>query len=134
MKKSKGSLLDFLTVIVTIFAMAALVMVFFNLSELMIIRMNVSQITRKYILRMETKGFLDVVDQDSLVNERQELGIRDIDLSGSTMAPVAYGETIVLSVKGSLLGNMLEDDGGWPDEFVQKKYDVEEKRMSTAKN
>ncbi len=134
MRKSKGSLLDFLSVMVTIIFMAVVSMVLFNLSELLITRMDMSQVTRKYILRMETKGFLDEADRNNLVQELQEIGVQNVDLSGSTMHPVAYGDTIFLCVKGSMAGKVLKNEGEWGSGFVQKQYVVEEKRMSTAKN
>lgn len=133
-KKSKGSLIDFVTVMLTIVAMLAILAVFFQVSELLIIRMDVSQVTRRYMLRMETKGFLEEEDMRALEEELAALGLGDIDLSGSTLTPVAYGETIVLSVRGRITGRSMKEDGGWPLEWTERDYEVEEKRMSTAKN
>ncbi|MBQ8822983.1 MAG: hypothetical protein IJZ82_10095 [Lachnospiraceae bacterium] len=133
-KKSRGSLIDFMMVLLTIVAMLAVLVVFFQVSELLIVRMDVSQTTRRYLLRMETKGYLEESDRTALLDELAGLGLKDIDLSGSTCSPVAYGETIVLIIRGKITGSSINDGGGWPYESVQRDYEVEEKRMSTAKN
>lgn len=134
MKKSKGSLLDFMTVCISLLAMVVVMLVYLNLSELMMTKLDVSQVTRKYILRMETKGYLDDGDRANLLQELAALGMQEIDLSGSTLSPVSYGETIRLTVKGSIVGSVLNLENGWLNGFLQRKYTVEEKRMSTAKN
>lgn len=132
--KSKGSLLDFMTVGISLVAMAVVVMVYLNLSELMLTRLEVSQVTRKYILRMETKGYLDRADESALFSELAALGLEEIDLTGSTCLPVGYGESIRLSVRGKVMGSVLNMEDGWLNGFIQREFTVEEKRMSTAKN
>ncbi|MBQ8822991.1 MAG: hypothetical protein IJZ82_10135 [Lachnospiraceae bacterium] len=134
LRKSKGSLLDFMTVCISLLAMVLVVMVYLNLSELMLTKLEVSQVTRKYILRMETKGYLDEGDKSALLSELASLGMREIELGGSTLSPVGYGENICLSVKGMVTGRVLNSEDSWLNGFVQREFMVEENRMSTAKN
>lgn len=134
LKKSEGSLLDFMTVCISLLAMVLVVMVYLNLSELMLTKLEVSQVTRKYILRMETKGYLDEGDKSALLSELTSLGVRELELTGSTLSPVDYGENICLSVRGTIRGKVLDTEDGWLNGFIQREFVVEEKRMSTAKN
>lgn len=131
-KKSGASLIDFTSVLLAVLAMLVIISAFFQISELLIVRMDISQTGRKYMLLMETQGYLSEADRSSLEQELTTLGLSDIDLSGTTLSPVAYGDVIVLHLKGRIAGRDI--NGGWPLEWVEREYDVEEKRMSTAKN
>lgn len=126
--------MDFMTVCISLLAMAVVVMVYLNLSQLMMTRLEISQVSRKYILRMETKGYLDEADKSGMLQELTALGMQKIDLSDSTVTPVAYGDPIKLSLKGTVKGSALDMGNGWMNGFVQREYEVAEKRMSTAKN
>lgn len=123
-----------MTVGISLLAMLLVIMVYFNLSDLMMTKLEVSQVTRRYILRMETKGYLDATDKSGLLAELSALGMREIDLEGSTLVAVGYGETIRLCVKGTVTGQVPDTGSGWLNGFIQQGFIVEEKRMSTAKN
>lgn len=123
-----------MTVCISLLAMLLVIAVYFNLSELMMTKLEMSQVTRKYILRMETKGYLDAADKTGLLSELTALGVREIELEGTTLMAVGYGETIRLCVKGTVAGQVPDTGSGWIDGFVQRAFVVEEKRMSTAKN
>ena len=79
---------------------------------------EISQLARKYILRMETVGYLTTEDNTSLCQELSAAGVTEINLSGTTQSEVSYGVPITLQISGKLKGEYL----------------FEEKRTSTAKN
>lgn len=79
---------------------------------------EVSQVARKYILRMETVGYLTASDETALQQELTSLGVTEIDLEGTTLHEMSYGSPITLEISGKLKG----------------EYAFEEKRVSTAKN
>ena len=60
----------------------------------------VSQVARNYVLKMETVGYLAPVDETALLKELSELGIEEVELSGTTMEPVSYGAEITLKITG----------------------------------
>ena len=65
-------------------------------------RQAVSQISRKYILKMETTGGLTNEDKNSLLTELEPY-CKNISLSGTTMAGEAqYGEDIDLYITADL--------------------------------
>lgn len=103
-----------------VFVLAMTVLMLAFLDDIRLIRQQseVTQIARKYILKMETEGGLSGTDRSSLVNELKEQGLTEINLSGTTFSSAAYGQTIVLQIRGKL----------------GDQYEITEKRVSTAKN
>lgn len=78
----------------------------------------VRQIARQYILRMETVGYLTEADRIRMGQELSGVGVTQLELEGTTLSPVQYGDIITLEIRGVLEG----------------EYDFEEKRISTAKH
>ncbi len=132
-RSASGNVLDFLTAMITILAIAVVVTASFSSMELMVKKLEISQISRKYILHMETKGCLEATTEAVLCRELTETGLINIDLTGTTRQAVGYGEAVLLCVRGELKGSVLSGNW-WLDGFEEKTYYVEEKRMSTAKN
>lgn len=135
MKSSPGNIMDFLTVGIALLAISILVMASFSSMGLMLKKLEVSQTARKYILVMETKGCLTEDVRQQMFTELSELGLREIDIAGTTMQPVEYGDTITLRIRGKITGNeLMLGDNMWSGGFEVRSYYVEETRMSTAKN
>ncbi len=132
-KKAAGNILDFVTIGITMLAISIVVMAAFNSMGLMLRKLEVSQVARKYILVMETKGCLTNEDCSGLLAELSALGMSEIDISGTTRQPVHYGATILLSIRGKIAGQAAEENI-WSEGFKTRDYYVEETRMSTAKN
>ena len=51
---------------------------------------------------METEGYLIPTDEEQLINELKDLGVKNINLTGTTLSNVGYGNKITLSVNGDL--------------------------------
>ncbi|MBQ7774377.1 MAG: hypothetical protein IJ379_00500 [Lachnospiraceae bacterium] len=134
-RKSKGNVMDLVTIGITILAMSIVVAAYLECSGLMLKKLEVSQLSRHYILKMETEGYLNEQNRQMLLQELQALGMQGIDLTGTTLHPVAYGETILLHIKGNINAHAIEDgEDVWSEGFLSKQFTVEENRMSTAKN
>lgn len=133
-KKSPANVMNLVTIGMAILAISIVVMVYLQCTELILLKLEVSQVSRKYILKMETEGYLTPENQNNLLWELKELGVKNIELSGTTLNPVAYGDTIVLRIKGNIQANMIKQDGVWNGETDVRLLELEEKRMSTAKN
>lgn len=118
MTRDEGNISELLGTGLCILAMTTLMMFYMGSVELMQQKSTVSQLARKYILRMETVGFLTQQDEQILCRELTDAGVTEIDLSGSTASRVSYGEPITLCIEGKL----------------KEKYEFKEQRMSTAKN
>ena len=59
MKKRKGSVVDILPSMIMVIAAVILITVFFGLYQILSLNEDVKQISRKYMLTMETMGYLD---------------------------------------------------------------------------
>ena len=133
-RKSDGNILDFLTVGIAVLAIAILVMASFSSMGLMVRKLEISQIARKYILSMETKGSLTEPDRAALMAELEDAGLHHVNLAGTTFQPVEYGEEILLCISGYVSAGAAAGRDIWSEGFEAKEYHVEEKRISTAKN
>lgn len=134
-RKREGSTLDFLSVCICILAMSIVVTAYFHCSDLLLRKGQVGQVARCYILKMETVGCLTEGDKNRMLAELQTIGLQGIDLTGSTMNPVEYGDSVILHIRGKMQGRMW---GGNHDLFQSiftvREVPVEEIRMSTAKH
>ncbi len=118
MRKQRGSVGDILAAAVCILAMSVVLFAFLDCVGLIHQKLEVSQLARKYILKMETMGCLTASEKIKLDSELAEMGVTEIDLSGTTLDMTGYGESITLHIQGKLKG----------------EYGFEEKRVSTAKH
>ncbi len=118
MTKEKGNVGDLVTTGVCVLAMTALMLVYMDIVSLIGQKTEVSQIARKYILRMETVGMLTDEDREELCAELAGAGVTDLQLEGTTFVQAGYGEPIILLLQGNL----------------KEVYAFTEKRVSTAKH
>jgi len=117
-KKENGNVGELLSAGLCMLAMTVVMLSYIDNAGLIKQKTEVSQIARKYILRMETVGMLTDGDRLDLMGELDALGVSQPRLDGSTVWQVDFGEPIVLQIQGKL-GN---------------GYDFTEKRVSTAKH
>lgn len=118
MKKSAGNIGDLLTTGICILAMTVVMSAYLNCTQMIHQKAEISQLARKYILRMEAVGYLTHSDEMSLCRELEDMGVTEIDLEGTNRNEVSYGMAISLQIKGKMRG----------------EYVFREQRVSTAKN
>ena len=118
MTKEKGNVGDLVATGFCILAMTALMFNYLDNISLISQKMEVNQIARKYILRMETMGLLTDEDRVELCEELAAAGVTGLSLDGTTTVLVGYGEPLVLQMQGKL----------------KEDYAFTEKRVSTAKH
>ncbi len=134
-KKSQGNIMDLVTIGILILAVSIVMMTYLETTELMMKKLEISQISRKYILKMETEGYLSPSNKDSMLIELHDAGMRNVDITGTTMQPVTYGDTIMLQIKGALDMSLINNtEEIWDVGFQTRQIPLEEARMSTAKN
>ncbi|MCM1568641.1 MAG: hypothetical protein NC081_04250 [Roseburia sp.] len=117
-QKQPGNIGDLLSTGLCILAMTVMMLAYMECTELIHQKSMAGQLARKYILRMETIGYLTEPDESALREELREIGVTDTSLAGTTLQQVGYGAPVTLCIKGKLGG----------------RYTFEEKRVSTAKN
>lgn len=118
MKKEKGNVGDIMITGLCMLAMTVVMLSYMDNVQLIQQKTEVSQLARKYILRMETVGYLTRQDRTKLTAELQALGVTEIDYAGTTVNEVEYGDALTLQIQGKL----------------REQYVFTEQRVSTAKN
>lgn len=117
-KCEKGNVADIMAAGLCMLAMTAVMLAYMGNARLVYQRSQIGQIARKYILQMETTGELTDADRAMLTQELTQVGVTELDLDGTTVGRAAYGDTIVLVIRGKIEG----------------EYEFEEKKVSTAKH
>lgn len=74
---------------------------------------DVERIHRKYLLSMEIEGYLSDANEALLRAELASEGVVNVDLSGTTKAPVGYGNQVRLVIKGDLPVKQINFDSGF---------------------
>lgn len=102
MKKDQGNMMSIFPAIFTIIAVAIMLVFYVGWMANVTKKDEVRQIGREYILAMETEGRLTSTMETSLRTELASKGLKNINLSGTTMTDVGYGNEIFLCVRGDL--------------------------------
>lgn len=63
---------------------------------------QVDTVARKYLLKMETEGYLSSSNEALLKEELSNLGVKSVSLTGTTKSKVGYGNEIRIKVTGQL--------------------------------
>ncbi len=99
-REEASSFVHFIPIVITILLASFCVIAYIQYVSVFNVKDEVDMIARRYIIKMETTGYLQSEDCDELVDELKKIGIYDIDLSGTTMTEVSYGSEIQLVVSG----------------------------------
>ena len=113
----EGNIGDVMPMCIFVICIAFIMISFSDCVRVIGIKTTVSQISRQYILRMETYGYLTPGDKSLMMDALSDAGLEDISLGSTDMAEVGYGNEIVLEIMGRT------EDG----------YEIREFRTSIAK-
>ena len=116
-KRNKGNIGDIMPMGIFVICIAFVFASFADCVRIVNVKSSVSQLSRRYILRMETTGYLSADDREELLEELSGAGLEEISLGNTDTSEVGYGNTIKLEIRG------VTEDG----------YEVAEYRTSTAK-
>lgn len=116
-KKNSGSVGDVLPMGLFVICIAVVFVSFADCVRIVNVKSSVSQISRRYILRMETVGYLDQADREGLIRELHDTGLYEISLGNTDTAEVGYGNPVKLEIRG----------------YTEDGYEISEYRTSTAK-
>lgn len=117
LRKDKGNIGDIVSMGFFIIAMLTVMVCFIDCVGMLQTRSEIGQLARKYILVAETNGYIPEGDKDTLLMELESIGVTDVDISGSTLTKADFGRTVTVCIKGK----------------INEKYEISEKRTSTAK-
>lgn len=101
LRKSEGSFLDGVAMpLISIIALAAMLVVFITSTNDANASFKIKEVSRRYILKIESKGYLNSTDENNLRKDLSDIGIYDINLEGTTKNKGEYGEEVYLYIKG----------------------------------
>lgn len=132
-KKYKGTIDQFIIPLVGILAIFILCIATLNYINSTNKYITANQIARKYILKIETYGYLDNNNVNKLKNELSLQGFTNIDLSGTTLVPVGNGEDVYLNIRYDQKIKTVKIDG-YNVSFQDEVKRISLTRSSTAKN
>lgn len=120
------------TMVISVTAMALISMNVISSVGIMNTKNDINSVMRKYIIMMETYGYLTNEDETELIQELTDIGMTNIDISGTTMNEVEYGEVIYLHVKGDINKRVITlndiNNGVWQEKAIP----IDEKLSSTS--
>ena len=134
MKKDQGNLMNLFAPVLTIMALAVILVFFSGWMANISARDNVYQLSRRYILQMETEGCLNSTLESRLRSDLADAGMRNISLAGSTTSEVDYGNVIVLKITGDLEVNSYTTTGFLRLVRADSTLPLNIELASTAKN
>lgn len=102
MNKKSGSMMKMIPVLLAMAAMTAITVMYLTYMSDYDKRESADQIAREYILRMETQGYLSEDMKKNLISDLGNIGVKSINLQGTTMSKAAYGEEIVLMINADV--------------------------------
>lgn len=134
MRKKEGAIIDFVTIGIMLLVISILLVMYLNVLNLVNKKANIGQIARKYILKMETVGCLSSSDKSLLLEELMEIGVENVDLTGTTFHMVGYGNDIILCIQGTVVGDELNGANNiLTANIIKREYVVKERMKSTSK-
>lgn len=95
--RSKGEA-NFIAGLLVTFMLVVFVFASVSMYSVMNRAADIRSACRGYLYTMETKGCLTESNKSALTSELQQLGCRNIDYTGTTLAPVEYGQVVTLTV------------------------------------
>lgn len=100
MKKKKGEIEEFIVQIIGIIFAFAIMLYGIYYAKTIIVYNNANQIARKYILEMETNGFLSYSDIENLKTEASKAGLKNVsvDASATQINDTKYGDKVTLTI------------------------------------
>ena len=102
MNKKSGSMMKMIPVLLAMAAMTAITVMYLTYMSDYDKRESADQIAREYILRMETQGYLSEEMKNNLISDLGDIGVKSINLQGTTMSKAAYGDEIVLMINADV--------------------------------
>lgn len=84
------------------FIIICLIFILINQTKNLEAWQDIEHISHKALLQMEEDGCLTSENQNSIIRELEDLGVRNINFSDSTYEITEYGETIYLNILGEI--------------------------------
>ncbi|MBV4419308.1 hypothetical protein KM800_08185 [Clostridium tyrobutyricum] len=133
MRKKKGEIDQYVIIVLGILSFFIITIASLNYVGTTDKYITANQIARKYILKVESSGYLTPDNAIKLKSELTNQGFSNIDLTGTTMTEVKNGDDVFLFISyDQPIRNI--DIENFSVKFVNEVQRVQISRSSTAKN
>lgn len=154
-KKARGMLDDFLPIIIFVMACAILMLSYVNFNTAVNKKISLNSISRDYMLKIESKGYLTAEDKDKLIVDLRNAGFyADVDkaqisstnidsclkrtlsngtVEGTTLSDVGYGNDVTLTIQVYTDVSMLTDANAFAPKFGEETHSISTSLKSTSK-
>ena len=133
-RKDKGILDQFLPAIIVIVLLAVLWTGSMISASTIDRSTDIQQVARTYLLKMETDGYLTEENRNLLLSDLAALDMEQIDLTGTTITDVGYGNRIDLVIRGVVNLKDIDYKGFASPMMTTRQAEVAIKKVSVAKN
>ena len=133
-RKDKGILDQFLPAIVVIVLLAVLWTGSMISASNIDRSSDIQQVARTYLLKMETDGCLTTENRTLLIADLEALDMEQIDLTGTSMTDVGYGNQIRLVITGVVNLKDVKFRGFATPMMTTRQAEVAIEKISVAKN
>ena len=133
-RKDKGILDQFLPAIIVIVLLAVLWTGSMISASTIDRSTDIQQVARTYLLKMETDGYLTEENRNLLLSDLAALDMEQIDLTGTTVTDVGYGNRIDLVIRGVVNLKDMDYKGFASPMMTTRQAEVSIKKVSVAKN
>ncbi len=133
-RKDKGILDQFLPAIIVIVLLAVLWTGSMISASTIDRSTDIQQVARTYLLKMETDGYLTEENRNLLLSDLAALDMEQIDLTGTTITDVGYGNRIDLVIRGVVNLKDMDYKGFTSPMMTTRQAEVCIKKVFVAKN
>lgn len=133
MDKKKGSMMKMLPVLLAMVAVVAMSVMYLSYMSDYDKREMADQIAREYILLMESTGYLPEERTTELVGKLKDIGFTNINLAGTTISKVNYGEELILKINANLVVKEYAFESQFESDGREKVWQINIDKRSTSK-
>jgi hypothetical protein len=130
-KRAQGDS-SFVATLICMFAMVTLFVALFYAYAQNVNQNKVERVYRQYLFRMEREGYLTPTDKAGLLADLTALGLKNIDLTGTSFSAVGYGNEVRLVIKGDLEVDAIKFGTGGDPSKAREEIHIEVEKTGTA--
>lgn len=97
-KKSEGGIEVVIATLIAVLALGFIMIYFISNMVPIINKYKAETVVRKYMLKEEQEGYLTAANTSAMESELKNIGISSMDISGTTLSPVDYGNDVSIDV------------------------------------
>ncbi|MCR3759370.1 hypothetical protein KYB31_10265 [Clostridium felsineum] len=132
-QKSEGGIEVVVATLIALISIAFLMVYCISNMIPVINKYKAETIIRKYMLKQEQEGYLTTSNTAAMESELESIGINNIDISGTTLSPVDYGDDVSIDINYKDSVKRLTIIDGIIPTFSNEEKNISIEKSSTSK-